>query len=98
MGMRRNNGKYLIQIAGFREEFEDRPARLQKRSATKRTAKFCFTNSCVMMHANKEISIKICFDMANVKRDTKMICILCRPIHITTKISNFPSTNEGDAK
>jgi hypothetical protein len=40
-GMRRNNGKYLIQIAGFREEFEDRPARLQKRSATKRTAKFC---------------------------------------------------------
>jgi hypothetical protein len=38
-GMRRNNGKDLIQIASFRAEFEDRTVRLQKRNATNCTVK-----------------------------------------------------------
>lgn len=70
-GLRRNNGKDLIQIAGFWAEFEDRIARLQKEVLPTLPPSSVCTNSCVRLHAYMQISLKIFFDMVNVKRDTK---------------------------
>lgn len=97
-GMGRNNGKDFIQIVGFWAEFEDRTARLQHEVLPTVPPSSVCTNICVSLHAYMQISLKICFDVVNVKRDTKIICVLCSPIHITTKTVNFPSTSKRDAK